>query len=78
MLLTVVDTDAFLHVALYGLLAAVGLVVCFGGALIGFDRSRRAEGGGAASAAWLTLTALGGAACVGLLAVGLWAMTQKP
>jgi hypothetical protein len=79
-LLTIVDTHAFVRVALYGLLGAVGLVLAFGGALLAVDR---AEGEGAhavpaaARAGWLLLAALGGAACLALLGVGLWAMTQK-
>jgi hypothetical protein len=71
MLATIIDTDAFVHVALYGVLGALGLVLAFSMALVGVDRAERG------SAAWLTLTALGGAACVGLFAVGIWAMTQK-
>ena len=80
MLLTIVDTDAFVRVALYGIHGAVGLVVAFGGALLAVDR---AEGEGthevpaAARAGWLLLAALGGAACLALLGAGIWAMTQK-
>ena len=72
MMWSIIDTGAFAHVALYGVLGALGLVLAFSLALVGADRAGRG------SAAWLTLTALGGAACVGLLAVGLWAMAQKP
>lgn len=68
---SIIDADAFWHVALYGILGAVGLVLAFSVALVGVDRAERG------TAAWLTLTALGGAACVGLFAVGIWAMTQK-
>jgi hypothetical protein len=71
MLATIIDTDAFVHVALYGVLGALGLVLAFSVALVGVDRAQRG------TATWLTLTALGGAACVGLFAVGIWAMTQK-
>jgi hypothetical protein len=81
MLATIIDTDAFVHVALYGVLAAVGLVLAFSVALVGLDRAEGPDAGGSASGAarvgWLALTALGGAACVALLAVGVWAMTQK-
>lgn len=72
MLITIVDTDAFVHVALYGILGALGLVIAFSLALVGVDRAEEGEG-----RRWLALTVLGGAACVALLAVGVWAMTQK-
>jgi hypothetical protein len=39
MLATIIDTDAFWHVAPYGVLGAVGLVVAFGVALLGLDRA---------------------------------------
>jgi hypothetical protein len=79
MLMTIVDTDAFVHVALYSLFGALGLVLAFGGALLAVDR---AEGDGAtvnatARAGWLLLAALGGLACLALLGVGIWAMTHK-
>lgn len=81
MLATIIDTDAFWHVALYGVLGAVGLVIAFSVALLGFERAEGPDAGGsvsgAARAGWLTLTVLGGAGCVALLAVGVWAMTQK-
>jgi hypothetical protein len=81
MLATIIDTDAFWHVALYGILGAAGLVIAFSVALLGFDRAEGPDAGGsvpgAARAGWLALTVLGGAACVALLAVGVWAMTQK-
>ncbi len=79
----IIDTDAFWHVALYGVLGAVGLVLAFSVALLGFDRAEGPDAGadgsvsGAARAGWLLLTALGGAACLALLGVGIWAMTQK-
>ncbi|WP_445151250.1 hypothetical protein [Baekduia sp. Peel2402] len=71
LLATIIDTNAFLHVALYGVLGALGLVLAFSVALVGLDRAEDGE------AQWLVLTVLGGAACVALLAVGVWAMTQK-
>lgn len=81
MLATIIDTDAFVHVALYGVLGAVGLVLAFSAALLGFDRAEGPDAGGsvsgAARAGWMLLAVLGGAACLALLAVGVWAMTQK-
>jgi hypothetical protein len=73
---TIVDTDAFAHVALYGLLGSLGLVLAFGGALLALDR---AEGDGAAvaRAGRLLVAALSGTACLALMGIGIWAMTQK-
>jgi hypothetical protein len=72
LLSTIIDTDAFVHVALYGVLGALGLVLAFSFALVGIDRAEDGKG-----RQWLALTVLGGAACLALLAVGVWAMTQK-
>lgn len=72
LLSTIIDTNAFVHVALYGVLGALGLVLAFSMALVGLDRAEVGKG-----QQWLALTVLGGAACVALLAVGVWAMTQK-
>ena len=74
-LATLVDVGALWHVALYCVLAAVGLVAAYGTAVLALDRAGRAEAG--ARAAWLVTVSLAGLACVGLLAVGFWAMTQK-
>jgi hypothetical protein len=82
---TIVDTHAFVRVALYGVLAAVGLVLAFSGALLAFERAEgdgEDAGGGAtvgvgARVLWLGVTALLGAGCIALLAAGVWAMTQK-
>jgi hypothetical protein len=77
---TIVDTHAFVRVALYGLLGSLGLVLAFGGALLAVDRAEGDGPGGATAAVragWLALAALGGLACLALLGVGIWAMTQK-
>ena len=74
----IVDTDAFVHVALYAVLGSLGLVLGFGGALVGFDRAQAGAGGSAdARAGWGALVVLGGALCLALLGVGIWAMTRK-
>jgi hypothetical protein len=74
-LATLVDMDALWHVALYSVLAAVGLVTAYGTAVLALDRAGRAETG--ARAGWLVAVSLAGLACLGLLAVGFWAMLQK-
>ena len=72
---TLVDVDALWHVALYSALAAVGLVTCYGTAVLALNRAGRAESG--ARIGWLATVGVAALACAGLLAVGIWAMTQK-
>jgi hypothetical protein len=74
---TLVDVDALWHVALYSVLAALGLVTAYGTAVLALDRIERPANGGEARVGWSAVIALAGLACVALLAVGLWAMTQK-
>jgi hypothetical protein len=74
-LASLVDVNALWHVALYSLVAAVGLVAAYGTGLLALDRMQRT--GAAARAGWLLTAAVAGAVCIGLLVVGIWAMTQK-
>jgi hypothetical protein len=67
---TLVDVDALWHVALYSALASVGLVTAYGTAVLALDR-------GEARASWRIVAGVALVACAALLAVGLWAMTQK-
>jgi hypothetical protein len=76
-LATLVDTDALWHVAVYSLLAALGLVTAYGTAVLALDRMDRPATAGGARVAWAALIGLAGLACIALLAVGIWAMTQK-
>jgi hypothetical protein len=70
---TLVDTDALWHVAVYSLLAAVGLVTAYGTGVLALDRIGR----GQARAGWTLVATGAGLACLALVAVGFWAMTQK-
>jgi hypothetical protein len=74
-LASLVDVDALWHVALYSVVAAVGLVTAYGTGILALDRVQR--GGTASRAGWMLVVVLAGALCLGLLVVGLWAMTQK-
>jgi len=76
-LATFVDTDALWHVAVYSALAAVGLVTAYGTAVVALDRVGRSEGAGGARAGWMLVIGLAAVACLALLGVGFWAMTQK-
>jgi hypothetical protein len=68
-----VDVDALAHVALYSLLATVGLVGAYGTLILALDRGDHEQ----RRPARLLLAVLAGGACVAIVAVGLWAMTQK-
>jgi fatty acid desaturase len=74
---TLIDVDALLHVALYSLVGAVGLVTAYGTAVLALDRFERPTARGGARAAWTLTIVLAAAVCVALLAAGFWAMTQK-
>jgi hypothetical protein len=67
---TLVDVDALWHVALYSVLAAVGLVTAYGTAVVALERGED-QGG------WRIVGVTAVLACLALLAVGFWAMTQK-
>jgi hypothetical protein len=67
---TLVDVEALWHVALFSALAAVGLVTCYGTAVLALERGEQ-------RIAWRLVAAGALIACAGLIAVGFWAMTQK-
>jgi hypothetical protein len=69
--------DALWHVALYSLVAAVGLVTAYGTAVLALDRVERAGASPGARTGWMLAVAVAGLICLGLIVVGLWAMTQK-
>jgi hypothetical protein len=72
---SLIDVKALWHVALYSLVAAVGLVTAYGTGLLAVDRMQRTRT--VARVGWMLAAGVAGAVCVGLLGVGLWAMTQK-
>jgi hypothetical protein len=74
-LASLIDVEALWHVALYSLIAAVGLVTAYGTGLLAVDRMQRSRT--IARAGWMLAAGVAGAVCVGVLVVGLWAMTQK-
>ncbi len=74
---TLVDVEALWHVALYSLVASVGVVAAYGTLVIALDRSDRSRASAGSRGAWLAVVALMGCVCLGIVALGLWAMTQK-
>jgi hypothetical protein len=78
MIATLVDTDALWHAALYAFLGSTIFVAAFGLAVFAHDRAARAEGVRARVLAWNTALCVGLICCVGVLGLGVWAMTQKP
>ncbi len=87
MLAVSIDTKALLDSAAVGLIGALGLTLAFGVAALALDRARSghsAESGsegaaasGVASIGWWALTVAGGAICIGIIVLGVWAMAQK-
>jgi hypothetical protein len=71
MLGTLIDSSALWHAALYAFVGSMAFVGAFGLAI--FARDRAARG----AAAWNLVLVLALAGCVGVFAVGVWAMAQK-
>ena len=77
MIATLVDTDALWHAALYAFLGSMLFVASFGLAIFAHDRAARAGGMRERALAWNVALGVGLIGCLGVLAVGVWAMTQK-
>lgn len=75
----IVDWGALGEAALYGLLAGVGITVVYSITLLGFTRASHAwrEDQQALALFWWAIGGLGLAACLGGIALGLYAMTDK-
>ena len=75
----VVDWGKLGQVVLYSLAAGVGVAICFSFAIVGATRfaDTRRDGGGAAAVGYALLAALGLAATVGAVVVGIIVMTSK-
>jgi phage tail tape-measure protein len=76
----VVDWGKLGQVVLYSLGAGVGVAVCFSLAILGatrFAEARRGAGGGGPAVAYALLGAVGLAATVGAVVVGIIVMASK-
>lgn len=69
-----VDVGALAHVAVYGLVGTLALVGSFSALVTAYDHVDTAE----RPAGWWLLLGVAAAACLVIVAVGVWAMTQKP
>lgn len=78
MLATLIDGKALLDVALVSFGLTVAAVTAFGTVVLASDRvgSARQTGRGVV-APWIAAIVVAGIACVAILGLGVWAMTQK-
>jgi hypothetical protein len=76
---SVVDWKTLGEVVLYSLAAGVGVAICFSLAILGATRlaDARRDGGGLAAVAYGLLAALGLAATLGAIVIGIVVMTTK-
>jgi len=75
---SLVDTDALWHAALYAFVGSMLFVGVFGLAIFARDRAARAGAGMRDRAlAWNVVLGVALIGCLGVIAVGVWAMTQK-
>ena len=75
---TLVDTDALWHAALYATVGSMLFVAAFGLAIFARDRAARAgQDMRERALAWHVVLGVALIGCVGVLALGVWAMTQK-
>jgi branched-subunit amino acid permease len=76
---SVVDWKALGEVVLYSLVAGIGVPAVYALAVLGAARSTdsQRERRGAQATAYAVLALLGGVACLGAIAFGIYLMTQK-
>jgi hypothetical protein len=75
----IVDWSAMWKIFLVALAAGAGVVVAFGFVLLGLKLANRAGAtGGASRIGGYVLSAVCGVLCLGVVVVGIYAMTEKP
>jgi hypothetical protein len=77
MIATLVDTGALLDVVLISFGATLALVIAFGSAVLAADRVSTERERSRAVAPWVATLVVAALASAGIVAVGVWAMTQK-
>ncbi len=73
-----IDTAALWKVVAASLVGGVGVVVAFGVLLVGLSKANAVHGRPARRAGYYVVSALCGLFCVAAIAVGIYAMVQKP
>jgi hypothetical protein len=74
----IVDWSAMWKIFLVALAAGAGVVVAFGFLLLGLKFASRPGTGGGSRLGGYALSAACGVLCVGVIVVGVYAMTKKP
>jgi hypothetical protein len=74
---SVIDVDALWHVVLYSFVAVVGLVTAYGTVVFALDRVQHRSASPGERVGWMLALGVGVVICLGLVVVGLWAMTEK-
>jgi hypothetical protein len=77
MLATLIDTNALLDVLLVSFGATLALVLAFGTGVLATDRIETERGNGRPPAPWLATLVVAALGSAGIVAIGVWAMTQK-
>lgn len=74
---SLINWSALWKIVLAAVIGGGGLVIMFGFVLLGVERARTAKSGGSRLAHW-ALVGLCGVCCTGAVAVGIYAMINKP
>lgn len=76
---TLIDVDALAHVAVISVVATCGLVLSFGVAVLSVDRidGARGENGVGTPPVWVAALFCASVIAIGIVVLGVWAMTQK-
>ena len=77
MIATLIDTNALLDVLLASFGATLALVLAFGMGVLAIDRIAAERGRGRATAPWIATLVVAAVGSAGVVAFGVWAMTQK-
>lgn len=75
----IIDWNAMWKICLVALVAGAGVVVAFGFLLLGLKLANRSgSAGGGSRVGGYALSAVCGVLCLGVVVVGVYAMTKKP
>ena len=74
---TLIDTNALLDVLVASFGATIALVLAFGTGVLAVDPVETERGRGHSTAPWIATLVVAPVASAGVVAIGVWAMTQK-